>query len=820
MSARGRPVNYTAVTLTVCVLVAVSFMSQCGRKHIPLPPPNELVVYKATDFLYRARFQPIIWHTTDMAPFNWESLDQGTLDLESLSLSESDKESLGLEQLSDGSLDRALPDRDSLDWRLLPREPFAKARHYNKPLMLFIGAGWSHSARRFDEAVFGSRELALRLNNDFVSVRIDLTTEPEWRGALLPISSAQGAIDPGFTIWFLQPNGEIITAVRRTDWGNRDEYSEFLATLDFVSFVHEIKWDSLDPEEKEEFRDETTWLWNAKTERADRLAVMQSRRQAQIDDLEDLIGSSSDSRAPDIDRFTAAVDPLPYRGTLDNYDVAFISPFETWTAAQFRVLLQAGNITAASDLLLGKLLASRQYDVRVDRESKSVTEEFAPKVDLVDGGFFWLGSRTGERSLEFGKLATDQAEMAAVLAHLWRATGVELYRYYCRRALESLLGRKVLVYDKDSSQIVTELADAQFLIDGGPWPSFIDVLTMPNDQSARHSFSNARLRTEFDLYDYSNYSKIGLDSKNNSQMVPFITGLDTLAKEKELLDGFVKKAQEIGDERAQQQGKDSELDDRDLRPGGMDQLDSAATTIARALEAVRMLGDDELLAVLLKRSERLESYRAGPDEVRHTLDIYRLGGTDMWLGDFTAYSDAMMEVYLATGDESKLLVGKRVLERALLVFGTEDDSVFVAASGQRPDMGALSLYVPSIVDDGQPPALPALVRLAFRYGAVTGDDALRKIATGVWVKYSKLANEHPASFSSFIAASQEAMLTGCIVVAGEDRVAEARRLSIDRPGQFVAPALQGVYSPGRFLVVQSSVTRTATDRMDLSRSPS
>ena len=736
MPSWGRRINYSAVTLTVCVLAVIAVLSYLGRELIPPPEPNRLSKYDA-EFLSRAKYQPIYWHTTDM-------------------------ESLPVDLVTGSGQSAQI------------QEPFARAKNEDKPLMLFIGSGWSLGARRFDESVFGSPDIAARLNRDFVCVRIDLSYQPEWRGALLPISSHDGTTDPGFSVWFLQPDGQIISVVKRSVWGYRNDYESFMNALSFVSYFRGLSWDSLSETEQRELLAETSrsvslsGVVEVPTEQALLLRETVLLRQAYKREIDYLIGPSFEQGVPDIEKFIRLI-------TVEKGQ----RQFETWEPDRLRVLLQGDR----SDL------ASASLEVADGEGDDLLDSVFRYRADLLDGGFFWLGSGQADRTVEFGKLATDQAEMAAVMAHLWRSTGDGVYEYLARRALESLFGKE----DRSDSAHV-------FMPLDGAWPSYIDAETDRGGASPRYSLNLRRRNLELSADERDVAELLGLGRQDNPQSLLFFKSSSEFKNQIERADPLLKRLQLIADERFKSQAS-LKPEDRDLRPGGIDQLDSAGTSVARSLEAARALGDAGLVASALMRAKRLSAFRSGLDEVRHTLDQTRHIGTDAWLGDFTAYSDAMLEAYVTTGDVAWLEEGKRVLTRALELFATEDGSVFIALAESRPDMGELNLYLPSIVDDGQPPALPALMRLAFRYGALTGDDSLREVAVKIAQRYSPLANQQPLSFSSFIAAAQEVLLSGCFVLSGEGSLERAQALSHRRPGTFIASAPKDVYIPGVFSVV-------------------
>ena len=625
--------SYAAVTFTVVMLVVVGLVARCGSELVPPQEQNDLAAYQA-EFLLRASRQRINWRTTGM-------------------------------------------------------NPFAEARRLDRPLMLVAGGSWSQAARRFDAVVFASPEVAARLNRDFVCVRVDLAAEPEWRGALLPVQRSQLDVDPGYTVWFFTPSGELLTWSGRRFWEERPDHNGFLGVLGQVLDLREAGSDGTGLQSEVDRRSEVRMLRRIRTR-----------------------------SVPDVQKFVASLDTQ--------------REFVTWEAAEYRLLLGAGLTDAMAERLDAALLS--------------------PAVDLVDGGFFRLARGLGGQEVEFDKSAATTAEMAALLARAWRATGAPLYRYMCYRAVQSLRDQH---------------------LDGQSWASFVEAAVSDNGRSGRNSFGAASLRTRFTAKERAWAPTLGLKPGANKLMVPYLPDAETLTQDRARLDAFVDRLREIGDPKA-------------LSPGGFDLLDSAGIVVARAIETALIVDDGPLLQEALGWSARLRSFRAGADEVRHSLR--GTGAAHRWLGDYTAYADAMLQTFVATGDERPLQEGAAVLARALFLYSRDDPGDIVAVTDPPYDMGAFSLEMPSIVDDGGTPALPELMRIAFRYGAVLGDAALIKVASDVTERFAAVANETPSSFASYFAAANEVVNAGCLIVAGPDSVERAKLLALRHPDKFVAPA--------------------------------
>ena len=99
--------------------------------------------------------------------------------------------------------------RQPVKWRLLTSETFAEARRLDKPIMLVLGCAWSSLARRADGLLFDAPDLAERINQQFIPVRVDLSQDPAFLSAYLPASRATVRFDTAFQIWFLDPAGRM-----------------------------------------------------------------------------------------------------------------------------------------------------------------------------------------------------------------------------------------------------------------------------------------------------------------------------------------------------------------------------------------------------------------------------------------------------------------------------------------------------------------------------------------------------------------------------------------------------------------------------------
>ena len=575
-------------------------------------------------------------------------------------------------------------DTQSVHWRTTEMEPFAEARRLDRPVMVFAGTASSQAARRFDDAIFTDHEVSARLNRDFVCVRVDFTVEPEWRCAFLSVKRSAVGADPSFVVLFFKPNGEMLTWIGRRGWGDRPDFNDFLGRLDEII----TDWRAMAP---------GTWSQSEYEQHDERLQI-RGGAVREVLDVRSFIGALREPRT-----------------------------FFQWQAGRYRVLLQNG-LAADADRLLREELST-------------------PRIDLVDGGFFRIGSGDDPGLVEFDKVATTSADMAAVLAATFAATGDPLVKYVYERTMQGI-----------AEQFVSEER----------WSSSVQHAVGEDERCPRNCFGTAIERTRFSPFLKEMAADLGLDPGKNRLMVPYMKTFDKLLAERPRLDRAVEELRSIGDKTALSAAQD-------------DSLDSVGFVVARCIEAARAMSDGPGLSAAVEWARGLDRFRAGTNEVRHS--THGPGVGRKWLGDYTAYCDAMLEAFAATQEPDFLRHGEAVLRRALELYSRTEPGDIVAVSGLQRIEGGPDLEMPSLVDDGRPPALPWLMTLCFRYGAVLGDKGLRKTAEDVAVRCSAVANSSPVSFPSLFAAANEVLNVGCSVVRGAQPV--------DRPGVREFPAADG-----------------------------
>lgn len=311
----------------------------------------------------------------------------------------------------------------------------------------------------------------------------------------------------------------------------------------------------------------------------------------------------------------------------------------------------------------------------------------SPIVDWIDGGFFRQADRADWTGVDLAKLAVQNAAMACLLAAAALETGDPGYARLARDTVTTLL---------DDFPERGWFRPAR-LPDRGNW-----------DRSARNSFSSRILREEFSRHERERLAHIwGLHLGQNPQMLPFARTWSVVVgtpESEELL--------------AEMRRGRRQTPARYL--GGL-YLDVNGYTLARLLEAARLLGDRSLVVRLADKLDRFHRFRVGRDDVVPRLDRTASAASSPSAAHYLAFADASLQDFLTFGRRESLEAGRRVLSRAVELFGTEAPGVLAACAPSSMREGPFEAAVPQIVDDLNESLAAQSLRLFHAYGVVLRD---------------------------------------------------------------------------------------------------
>ncbi len=339
MPVWGRRDSYPAATVTITVLVLVNVVAMLARPLVPPPAPNALAL-ESGEYAQTASRQRIKWH----------ALEPGA---------------------------------------------FALARRRDVPVILFIGSQWNRTARQFDATVLSDPDVIGRMNREFVCVRVDSVQHPEWAAAFLPLSRAGARItdrvelrvSPGFQVWMLDPEGELVESLIQADSHQEFDSTTFLRLMRVTRDMVQRLPVGEDPPLARQQRDRDV-----------RYLIEEDDRKLDAD----LAGYA--------DKLAALVNPK-YGGFPQNG----FQQLEPWS---WRYLFAVGERQVAERSLRPALTS--------------------PIVDWVDGGFFRICFGVEWRPVSFGKVSVSNADMMAMLAAAYRQTGDAWYRVLAERTFDCL----------------------------------------------------------------------------------------------------------------------------------------------------------------------------------------------------------------------------------------------------------------------------------------------------------------------------------------------------------------------------------------------
>lgn len=324
-----RKPSFQVVTLATALLVLLGVAAQWVKPLIPPPKENRLAA-EASEFLGRAAEQRV----------NWYALDSNA---------------------------------------------FAEARRRGLPILFVVGLPWGRFGREFDREIFTHPDVEAYLARKFVCVRADGLLHPELLDGYFPLSRAGLRMRDEFQIYVLEPTGEMVDFLVRTDTRPFDAYALIDALIAIQQRLGERK-----PEEPTN---------PANVQAADVAALLRD----------------SPSAFPDFQAYAQFLAERP--------DLREAVPLN------FRFVRLLPN--------------AWMFLARFGRDDLALTEMLrlagSSMVDWIDGGFYHIGVG-GWDVVEFDKVATQNAEMMVLAAALASRSGRFELADVARATFDALAG--------------------------------------------------------------------------------------------------------------------------------------------------------------------------------------------------------------------------------------------------------------------------------------------------------------------------------------------------------------------------------------------
>lgn len=277
----------------------------------------------------------------------------------------------------------------SIPWKRPGPVAFGEARRTQKNILLVVGASWSKAARSFDRTVLAEPEVQEHLRRSYVCVRVDASEEPWWMQAYLPLSRvAAPGFDPGFQVWVLDPEAQLVGFV---------EVPTGLGQLDSGEFLRLLR--QVREQEESMIAGEGAQPTPGTVQRLDLLKLRQTQP----------------VEPPTVREYASA---LVREADFDTG--GFAEGLRLTVRPQPYINLFLGGRTEEGKAYLDKVLSS------------SV-------VDWLDGGFFRGAAGDDWRDVEYDKLAIQNVEMVHTLALASAITGDHFYAEIAQHFAESLI---------------------------------------------------------------------------------------------------------------------------------------------------------------------------------------------------------------------------------------------------------------------------------------------------------------------------------------------------------------------------------------------
>ena len=270
-----------------------------------------------------------------------------------------------------------------VDWLPWSDEAFSRAKAVDRPVVLDIGASWSHGCRVMDSTTYADPEVVELLNRDYVPVRVDRDRRPD--------------VDDRFNLggWpttaFLTPDAKLLGG---TTYADRGQMKQLLVQLKSGWLQHRAMIDE------------------------------------EIDRRDKKIAEALEKPLPTLGAVTMEIFRKTVRGIVSTFDGlhgGFGQAPKFPLPASLRVILQALEETQGPDF---RAVLVKTLDAIGDRGLR----------DAERGGFFHYVTTNHWTSPRFEKLCEDNALLIRVFLDAAGTTGVGKYLDRAREALAWVRG--------------------------------------------------------------------------------------------------------------------------------------------------------------------------------------------------------------------------------------------------------------------------------------------------------------------------------------------------------------------------------------------
>ena len=398
---------------------------------------------------------------------------------------------------------------------------------------------------------------------------------------------------------------------------------------------------------------------------------------------------------------------------------------------------------------LETLTASGRATAARDAASQWV---LSPQCDWVDGGFYHLMMTGSQPRVEFDKFAVENAEMMTALLRISIINPDRMLADTAQRTMRFLIDRLASYEMVSAVQVGDERRDGR---------------------SDSASVSPPRLRRIIDANRDDVQKWLTLSPQRNVQFLPFVSKRDD----------YIAFSRQIGD--AVERLRTARTKSAPISNHRLAWVNGSV--LARLLEYLRLSNDTYGRRMARSLTASLENIRDDQEILCRTYSVDS-GATDFY--SYLAYSDAMLQSYLANGDYAVLDKGLRVLIRAAMEFDTGARGVY--AMQRIGTAAAPRTENPEVIDRLHVSATAKAIRLFTDYGrlfadAAVGKDLVRRAAQSVNAFGGLITPS--IQTAGYFGASMYHMDDRYALAVGPDAVRQATLLARLRPTRLVAPVV-------------------------------
>ena len=645
-----------------------------------------------------------------------------------------------------------------VDWEPWGDAAFERARREDKPVFLSIGYSTCHWCHVMAHESFEDHAIALQLNRDFVSIKLDREERPDIdRVYMLFVQATTGAGGWPMSVW--------LTPDRKPIYGG-------------TYFPPSSRWG------RPGFGEVLTEI--ARAWRAERDQVL----------------TSAETITQRLREASGADEPAPDRGAVAGRDAidAGVQAFAQTFDPRHGGFGGAPKFPRPAELLF--LLQSSAFTG--DHRARAMAVETLNAMamggirDHVGGGFHRYSVDAEWRVPHFEKMLYDQAQLVLAYLEAGQSTGDAFYPAVAEDTLEYVLAD---LTDEEGGFYSAEDADSL------PAPAASSTEHAEAREGAFYVWSAADIDALFGDRASLVRRRFGIEDRGNALADPQgeFTNQNILYIAQTIEDVAARESRPVEEVmRALAEARQTLYDARASRP--RPHLDDKVITawnglmIAAFARAARVLVESPKRRAWREAAERAATAartRLWRPAERRLWRRYRAGdaGIDGFCEDYACLTWGLLELFQTTGDAAWLTWARELVATQTTLFSDERDGGWFSTAGGDP---SVLLRLKEDYDGAEPAAASVTVRNLLTLAHLTGDQALRERAGRTLERYGaglgRISRVMPMMLADvvfWLAPSAQ------VVVAGERDAEETIALEAAAAKVYAPTVVQLVVDPSR-----------------------